>query len=107
MTALQAVTAADLDGDTIHHALGMNPFAEDASAGSGEKDRQKQQDVSKRVMQLRWLIIDEISMVSAKLLAETDLKLREIVRSIGTLKNQKEGLDRSFGGINVLFAGDF
>ena len=61
MAALQAVTAAELEGDTIHHALGINPFAKDKSANSSETERQKQQDVSKRVMQWRWLIIDEIS----------------------------------------------
>ena len=44
---------------------------------------QKQLDVAKRVLQWRWLIIDEISMVSAKLLAEIDVKLRSVVREIG------------------------
>ena len=46
-------------------------------------------------------------MVSARLLAEVELKLRDVVRRIGTLKSQQTGIDRPFGGINVLMAGDF
>ena len=46
-------------------------------------------------------------MISAHLLAEVDLKLREIVRKIGTMKQDGAGQDRSFGGLNVLFAEDF
>ena len=63
-------------------------------------------EVAKRVLQWRWLIIDEISMVSAKLLAQMDLKMREVVRDIGTHK-LKKGQTRSFGGLNVLCSGDF
>jgi len=45
--------------------------------------------------------------VSARLLAEVDMKLRDVVRRIGTMKADQQGRDRAFGGINVLFAGDF
>ena len=64
------------------------------------KDTVKQKTVAKNIMQWRWLIIDEISMVSARLLAEIDVKLRDVVRRIGTLKAQQTGIDRAFGGIN-------
>ena len=77
---------------------------------TGDDDQQRTQrqtEVAQRVLQWRWLIIDEISMVSAKLLAEIDLKLRDVVRKVGSLKLDKGGLDRAFGGINVLFSGDF
>ncbi len=40
----------------------------------------------------RWLIIDEISMVSAKLLAELDVRLRKVVREIGTAELGEDGM---------------
>ena len=40
-------------------------------------------DVAKKVLQWKWLFIDEISMVSAKLLADMDMKLRSVIRDIG------------------------
>ena len=46
-------------------------------------------------------------MVSAKLLAEMDVKLRSAVRQLGTAKRDDLGVDRPFGGLNVLFCGDF
>ena len=64
-------------------------------------------DTAKRVLQWRWLIVDEISMVSAKLLALMDVKLRNVIRQIGTAKVGADKRDRSFGGLNVLFCGDF
>ena len=68
---------------------------------------QRQQDIAKRVLQWRWLIIEEVSMVSAKLLADVDLKLRDVIRRIGTEKLDDAGGDRPFGGLNVLCVGDF
>ena len=54
IVALQAVMADLLSGDTIHHALNLPP--------SGDKSHI---NTMKAMLQLRWLIIDEISMVSA------------------------------------------
>ena len=71
------------------------------------KVSQRQSDVAKRVLQWRWLIIDEVSMVSPQLLAEIDMKLRDVVRKAGSMKGQDTGIDRPFGGLNVIFAGDF
>ena len=59
--------AEQIGGDTIHHALGINPFGQ---KGSDAKERQKQSAVAERVLQWRWLIVDEISMVSSQLLAK-------------------------------------
>ena len=44
-------------------------------------------DVAKKVLQWRWLFIGEISMVSAKLLAEMDYKLRKVVRETRVARN--------------------
>ena len=76
IVALQAVMAQLLGGDTIHHACGIPAFGNKESA---EEDLQRHMDVAKKVLQWRWLFIDEISMVSAKLLAEMDVKLRKVV----------------------------
>ena len=46
-------------------------------------------------------------MVSAKLLAEVDVKLRSAIRQTGTQKLDSNMTDRPFGGLNVLFSGDF
>ena len=104
LVALQAVMADLLGGDTIHHALGIPVY----KRGETNDDAvQKQLQVAKRVLQWRWLIIDEISMVSAKLLAEVDVKLRKVVRDICVGKTTSRGRDRPFGGLNVVICGDF
>ena len=107
MVALQALMAQPIGGDTIHHAAGINPFGVKQDANSQQKNHQKQSDVAKRVMRWRWLFIDEISMVSAKLLAELDMKLRAIMSDVGSMKRGKKGAIRAFGGINIVFVGDF
>ena len=103
VVALQALVAALLGGDTIHHALGIPCFGRKGQTAQGDRSM----EVAKRVLQLRWLIIDEISMVSAKLLATIDMKLRSVVRVLGTQKKAENSVERSFGGLNVLMCGDF
>ena len=103
IVALQAVMADLLGGDTIHHACGIPAFKKRENHGD---DLQKHMTIAKKVLQWRWLIIDEISMVSGKLLAQLDMKLREVIRDIGTQKLGNGGT-RPFGGLNVLCSGDF
>ena len=80
MAALQAVTAQLLGGDTLHHACGFNPFGNaPATDAAKAKAATRRAEVAARVQQWRWLFIDEISMVSAQLLAEIDAKLRTIM----------------------------
>ena len=67
VAALQAVVAQLIGGDTIHHACWVP--ASDSGTGAMQAGI-SQQAVAKRVLQLRWLIIDEISMVSGRLLAQ-------------------------------------
>ena len=101
MVALQAVMAQLLSGDTIHHALGINPFVKSGDAQASQRVAQRQTTVAERVMQWRWLFIDEISMVSAKLLAEMDMKLRAIISEVNKLKKGAAGEVLPFGGLNV------
>ena len=58
-------------------------------------------------LQWRWLFIDEISMVSAELLARLELRCREVVRDLSKHKYGRDGLEPCcFGGLNVCFSGD-
>ena len=104
ITAFQAVMAQLLGGDTIHHACGIPAVKRGDDKG---EDVKLQYDTAKRVLQWRWLFIDEISMVSARLLAEVDQKLRSVIRDVGTLKCGEDGVPRPFGGLNVVLSGDF
>ena len=104
VVALQAVMADQLGGDTIHHACGI-PVRRRGE--NSEHTSQKQMEIAKRILQWRWLIIDEISMVSAKLFAEIDVKLRGLVGQVGTQKHAPDACIRPFGGLNVLCCGDF
>lgn len=45
-------------------------------------------------------------MVSSKLLSQIGAKLRDIVRRCHTMKIRSQGIDRAFGGVNVLLVGD-
>ena len=102
VVTLQAVMAEQLDGDTIHHALGLNWNG--TTKGISEA---KLLTLSSTTLQWRWLFIDEISMVSAELLARLELRCREIVRDISLRKfagNHNQA--RCFGGLNVCLSED-
>ena len=63
IVALQAVMADLLSGDTIHHALNLPVFGKNGPTPSGDRSEIK---TIKASLQLRWLIIDEICMASAR-----------------------------------------
>jgi hypothetical protein len=86
---------------------GINPFGGRSDPKSAQKASKKQTETAARMMQWRWLFIDEVSMVGAKLLAEMDMKLRAVMSDVGTMKKSAQGLVRAFGGINVVSVGDF
>ena len=86
MVALQAVMADLLEGDTIHHVLDLPMFANTTSPNS--EDSRKHEEVAKQLLQWRWLIIDEISMVSARLLAGVDCKLRALAGASSPFKKK-------------------
>ena len=98
---LQAVTAKDFGGDTLHHALGIQVFR--GARGRGGCRRDKQTQLSKALSRMRWLIVDEVSMADAPLNAAIDVQLRNLVQQHGTYKQDRYNMDRPFGGLNVLF----
>ena len=73
-----------LGGDTIHHALNLPVFGRDHHANSSEVKTQR--EVAKQMLEWRWLIIDEIRMVSAELFADVDCKLRALSRGNSPFK---------------------
>ena len=100
--AFQNAMAAHIDGFTIHHWSGIPPSHEDGTAGTKNKHQ-----LAIRCQCLRFILIDEISMVSAELLAALESVVRDVVRLRGTYKVRSDGGHRLFGGVNVLFFGDW
>ena len=99
IAAFQAVNADNVDGDTLHHALGLQPFrARKKNGGKGNKDKKK--DAAARVSQWKWLIIDEISMVSANFLAELDMHIRQIMTDVSIMKRDASRTDKALGGLD-------
>lgn len=62
--AFQAVMADLLGGDTIHHALNICIFGMKKKEKGSQEMRAR--ETMRSMLMLRWLIIDEISMVSAR-----------------------------------------
>ena len=107
IVALQAVMADMLGGDTIHHALNIGIFGKKWNTKEGGRET-RARETMKSMLMLRWLIIDEISMVSARLLADIDHQLRTYYRANCKFAHRPNSkLLRPFAGVNVLFSGDF
>ena len=97
--AFQAVNAADLGGKTMHKAFGWKRAGDRPQEGA-------RREAHRRMGHWRWLILDEISLVDAKLVGQAERDLREVVPANNPWKC-KENQVRPFAGINVIFTGDF
>ena len=96
--------AANIDGETIHSWSGI-PFGDQKN-----KNTSSERDIGTlfiRCQNLRWILIDEISMVAAELFAELERKVSQAARPIGTYKFRADHSPRPFGGFNVLLFGDW
>ena len=100
--ALQAVVAAALGGETLHHITGLNPFN---SAASTDRNVAGQKAMEKLGV-LRFLLIDEIFMLSAQFLAEVEQAFRRRVPDGSPFKRNHAGEAFSFGGVNITMFGD-
>ena len=96
-TSLQAVVAAQLDGDTMHKLFGLNIYG---------KSSRSTMTVSK-LGEMRWLFIDEISQVTAELLAQAETEARSVMQDVGTYRLAPDQTVRAWAGINVVYTGDF
>ena len=103
VVAFQAVNAEPLDGETMHQALGLAGHGNDHNV-----DAQRILDLAQRAVQWRWLLIDEISMVSAEMLARLEARCRQLVLDVSATKYGKQNLNcvAPFGGLNVILSGD-
>ena len=98
VVALQAVMAEQLEGDAIHHAVGLNKRGEETGIGF-----KRLAELTAAATQWRWLLLDELSVVSAELLARLELRCRELVRDASQQKYAAGCTTaRPFGGLNVL-----
>jgi len=94
--------AANISGVTIHS------WADIKWQDGGQ--RAEPVDVSKvflRCQSLRWLLVDEVSMVSAELLAQLQYAINQAMSSLGTYKARPDKSPRPFGGLNTLLVGDW
>ena len=85
-------------GDLDKLILPSNPLF-----GRSKKDIES----ANAVLQYRWIIIDEISRVSAKLLADIDTQLRSLARYVYLYARDAKKQMRPVAGVNLLCSGDF
>ena len=92
LTSFTGAASANINGQTLHSLFGFK-------FGTTFLSLSERQRAEKRALfkNLRCIIIDEISMVSADLFYNLDLRLREIKPEKG---------DRPFGGVSVFVFGD-
>ena len=82
VTAMSGVAATCIGGETLHKAAGLN----------------RKRDIEDTTWaNARLLIIDEVSFMNTRDLENLDQKLRDLMRRNSSI----------FGGLNVLFCGDF
>ena len=91
VSALTGVAAASILGETIHSVIGLN------GKGRVKSNLGHDQELVNNWKRARLIIVDEISLASKKLLIQMDEALR-------ILKNRPN--DR-YGGLSVIFVGDF
>ena len=95
--------AASIEGFTVHHWSGIPTTKQEGSAGTKDTTA-----LSIKCQCLRFILLDEISMMSAELLGALQRVVQKVVKSRTLWK--KRAIDKTvmaFGGINVLFFGDW
>lgn len=100
-TCLTGKAAVHVNGKTLHSALDISRHFE--SEGPSKRRKRTTADTV-RALQIRWnnveyLLIDEISTVSAQLFAQTS------TQAVNAKGSQDKTLP--FGGLNVIVCGDF
>ena len=92
VTATTGTTAVKIAGATLHSAVGI-------SIKTGEVNRTSKISKAKATewADRRYIIIDEVSMMDCKLITSLHAQLGKI----------KADTDMRFGGVNIMFFGDF
>ena len=89
--AFTGTAAANIGGQTMHSAFSFNFGNEFFSLGDKSRDEKRN-----ALENLRFIIVDEYSMIKSDMLYQLDLRLKEIT--------QRTDLD--FGGLSVFLCGD-
>lgn len=93
IAAPTGAAAINVEGRTIHSLLRLPLYSSQFKALVGDNAARFQREMSG----LRFLIIDEMSMIGARMLFQIEQRCREIFPEI----------DEPFGGLHVYFFGDF
>jgi len=104
--AFQNTMAALIEGATVHK-WGTIPICGDKAMEKMQGGGKKEATISDLFVSctgMRWLIIDEVSILSSTLLGLLDAYLRRACTTFPQASRQKVAY--MFGGINVIFAGD-
>jgi hypothetical protein len=102
--------AAHIQGVSVHNVGGLQINLQPGLQPGGKRDgsRTRPNALYTKLQNTRWLIIDEIENVSVELLVSLEKQIgdssRQGTRSFGT---RRDGSRRLFGGLNVIFVGDF
>ena len=104
--ASQNTMASLIGGATVHSWGGIPLNYNDAMQKTQTKGSDGDIDeLFLKALGIRWIVIDEISTISPSLLGLLDSYLRRACKRHPYAKCGKH--DRPFGGINIVFAGDF
>ena len=93
--------AFQMGGCTLHHWSGIPVGETDGTALT--KDAHK---LPTEPQSLRWVLIDEVSMISAQLVGVLDILIGKVAWKRDSWKRRGGGTERPFGGLNVMFFGD-
>ena len=100
--AVQNIMAANINGFTIHHWSGIPVHTGVGLSGTSNANK-----LSTKRQSLRFLLVDEVSMVAAGLLGQLELEISHVTRQRNGYKRRNDGSMRPFGGVNVLLFGDW
>ena len=90
-TSYTGCASANIEGNTLHSALGFSFSSEYTPLGNKTRDQKRL-----AMKNLRILIIDEVSMLYSDMLYMLDLRLQEVKEKTGV----------PFGGVSCFFFGD-
>ena len=98
----RVVDGRPTSGGNDSPCIGLNKHGEETGVSL-----QRMAELLAGATRWRWLLVDEISMVSAELLARLELRCQELVRDACKEKyGPNSNAARPFGGLNVILAGD-
>ena len=92
LTSFTGIAAKNINGTTLHTALALNQFQKNRKKGNGKTKA----DLIAMWIGVDYLFVDEVSMIGCSLL----LQIHEALVDA-------KGCTEPFGGMSVIFAGDF